>query len=111
MKVKVVPHIESLGIKDLLWFLENNWNNSIDYLPEDYQQKKTLNRQWLWSLCIQMNLISIDNTFYSKEFQELINTTIKEREYKYLEKHSMVIETDPRIVSAFKKSSFISCTV
>ena len=110
MKVKVVPHIDSLRIKDLHWFLEKNLENSIDYLPEDYQ-KKPLNRQWLWNLCIQINLISIDNTFNSKEFQELIDKAIKEREHKYLEKYSMVIETDPRIVSAFQKSSFNYCIV
>ena len=34
----------------------------------------------------------IGNTFNSTEFQELIDTAIKELEHKYLEKHSMVIK-------------------
>ena len=38
----------------------------------------------------------------------MIYSAIKERQDKFVEKHNMEIETDPRIVQAFEKSNCLS---
>ena len=38
MKVKLVPPIEGLRVKDLLLFLENECSEAIEYLPQDYKE-------------------------------------------------------------------------
>ena len=76
-------------------------------MPDDYE-KKSINRQWLCNLCINCFVIFLGNTFNKEGFEELISAAIKERQDKYIEKNSMIIETDPRIVSAFENSNFVS---
>ena len=107
VKVKIVPHIERLRIKDLYWFLENKWDNSLRYLPDDYE-KKSISRQWLWNLCNKVSNYILGNTFSQKEFELFISTAVKERQDKFVRKHDMEIETDPRIVKAFENSNFVS---
>ena len=78
-EVKVVPHIGNLRNKDFIWFLEEKWENSLVYLPEDYK-KRSINRQWLWNLCINNYLRQyLGNTLNSEDFEEMISEAIKER--------------------------------
>ena len=107
VKVKIVPQFESLRVKDLYWFLENKWTNGIEYLPDEYE-KKSLNRQWLWNLCKIVSLMFKGNTLNQEEFENLISLAVKERQDKFVEKHNMEIETDPRIVKAFENSKSLT---
>ena len=105
--MKIVPQIDSLRIKDFLWFLENKCVDALKYLLNDYE-KKSLNRQWLCNLCIIQKLNCLGNTFNQNDFEIFIENAIKDRQNKFIQKHNMEIETDSRIVSAFEKSNFIS---
>ena len=51
---------------------------------------------------------NLGNTFNQKEFEVLISSAVKERQDKYVMKHNMEIEADPRIIKAFENSNFVS---
>ena len=42
------------------------------------------------------------------EFEDFISEAVKNRQEKYIQKHNMEIETDPRIIQAFENSNFVS---
>ena len=96
-----------MRVKNLIWFLENKCDKAADYLPDEYE-KKNLNRQWLWNLCINLFIYNIGNSFNQEEFEEFIGEAVKERQDKYIQKYNMEIQTDPRIVEAFEMLNFIS---
>ena len=103
-----LPHIESLRNKDLIWFLENKCDDALNCLPDDCKMR-SINQQRLWILCITKFINhSLGNTFNTEAFEEMISEAIKERQDKYIEKHWLMIDADPRIVEVFQNSSFVS---
>ena len=76
-------------------------------MPDEYE-KKNLNRQWLWNLCISLFIINVGNTLNQEDFETFIAEAVKERQDKYVQKYNMEIQTDPRIVEAFEMSNFVS---
>ena len=51
---------------------------------------------------------NLGNTFNQNEFEVLISSVVKELQDKYVMKHNIEIEINPRIIKAFENSSFVS---
>ena len=50
IKTRSVPQIKGLRVEDFIYFIENETDNGVQYLPENYREM-VLNRQWLINLC------------------------------------------------------------
>ena len=92
VKTRSVPQIKGLRVEYFIYFIENETNSGVDYLPENYKEIN-LNRQWLANICNIIIYDSLGNTLENK-FKLMINTAIKEREELILKKNSMKIHTD-----------------
>ena len=84
----------------MLWFVENKCSDGLEYLPNDYQ-KKSISREWLGNLCKVLKWILIGNTLNESDFKEFIDNAIKQREKFILNKNSMEINVDSRIVKQY----------
>ena len=107
VKTRSVPQIKGLRVEDFIYFIENEANSGVDYLPENYKEIN-LNRQWLANICNIIIYDSLGNALEEDKFKLMINTAIKEREELILKKNSMEIDTDNRIDFALNSSSMIS---
>ena len=95
-------------MRDLVHFIEEEWPDGINYLPEDYS-RKPLNRSWLSNLCnTYLVILYLGNTFNEEKFSSYVKQAIKEREERIIHTNSLEILTDNRIIEALQNSSFVS---
>ena len=97
IKVAKVPHIDKLSIKNLLKWGKDNTEIEM-YLPT-YDYDKFPNREWLCNVL---------NTLNYEGFQQLIKTSLKEREKMIVMKKRMNVVAIPEIIDIFAKSQNVS---
>ena len=62
VKVMSVSHINDFRDKNLLWFLDNKWDNAADYLTDKYESKN-VNKHFIWNLYKSLVIIFNRNYF------------------------------------------------
>ena len=90
-------------------FIETEVENGTEYLPENYKETTLKDNEVLMCVCFSYFKQFIGNTFNEEKFKTLVSCAIKEREEFILNKNSIVMATNLRIINALNYSSKLSC--
>ena len=95
--VAKVPHIESLRVKDIVWFAADNIDIK-SYMPE-YEYNKDPQREWIGNIV---------NTLLQDKFKEFIINSIRAREKKLISNKWLNISALPQFIKMFADSKNVS---
>ena len=101
-----VPQIKGLTVEDFVCFIETEVDYGVHYLPK--LQKKL---HWIGnrlSIYAFYKLYQYRQYFWPTKFKEMISKAIKDKEKFNLDKNSIEIIPDPRIVNVLNSSSMLS---
>ena len=82
------PFINSLRIKDLVWFIQNKWGKGSFSLPNNIENKISIDSDYeayvylLW-------IVNLGNLFNEDNFDTMILRTIKMKEECIIQKNKM----------------------
>ena len=94
-----VPQYEGLGIKEIRQFLDDNFPEVYEYLPEANIELPKTPKQWIVNTCA---------TVLKEDFTDWVQLQVKARHERVMEQKDLAIVMDPEMAAIFNSSTAVS---
>ena len=95
----VLCRYEGLGIKEIRQFLDDNYPEVYEYLPEPNIELPKTPKQWIVNTCA---------TVLKEDFIDWVQLQVKARHEKVMQEKDLAIVMDPKMAAIFNASTAVS---